>query len=135
MVGLDRRRFLAFLGVGAATGPAAVKSAAQIMPADLSLRAAGVVSGAIHNNPEPMQDPMSRLAWAKTRLAQITGLSEAAAEVKKREFYFEGFDANIATLRSVSVVHKITMSRDILFERHQRHQKQYLRGFIKGWWD
>jgi hypothetical protein len=133
-VKLDRRGFLSFLGVGTVAGPGAVKGAAAMTLADTKLRSLGLASGHAGVLDEP-QAARSRAEWARQQLKQLAGFTPDQQEMRRRQFYLEGIEADVAPLRSVALAHKIRMSREIAWRRSEKTQRAYLNGLIKGWWD
>lgn len=128
---MNRRSVLGFLGLGAAAGPIAAKSAAQMTLGDLGLDGVSQVVGYAS---EPGKAGSSAASAAST-LARMAMMSDAARRQQKRAHYLQGLEPDIAALRSVNLRTKIRMSRDIQFERYVREQRGYLEGIIAGWWD
>ena len=132
---MKRRAFFGFLGGAAVAGPSVVKTAATMTPADLNLGRLGISAG-LGGQPGLVGSGTAsgHTSWAKDRLKQISGLSKIEKEMLKRQAYFNDLDPQVASLRSVALVHRIRMSRDISFERSEEREKSYLQGVIEGWW-
>jgi hypothetical protein len=134
---MKRRAFLGFLGGAAIAGPSVAKTATQAAVTDLSLNKMGIAGG-IYDAPSLGQgiasDALSHVSWAKNRIKDIAGMSQAERAMRKRQYFTSDLDANVASMRSVSLVNKIRISRDVQFERSEVREKSYLEGVIAGLW-
>jgi len=131
-----RRAFFALFGGAVAAGPAAAKTAAQMTMADLSVGKLGLSLGSsmVSGSPAGSINETSQVGWAKDSLKKLAGVSKVERAMRKQEFYFDGLDPQIASLRSISLVNRIRISRDIQFERSEVRQRSYLEGVISGLW-
>lgn len=129
---MKRRAFLGFLGGAAVAGPQAAKSAAQMTMADTSFAGLGLARnmGALAAGSESPDK-----SWAVTSLKRLVGMSDVEVARRKRGHYVDGLDPEVASLRSVSLVHKVRMTRDRAFERRNQDERTYLEGVIAGLWD
>lgn len=135
---MKRRKFLAFLGGAVASGPSAAKVVAEQASLE-SLRLGSIGIGSVVGGPVPASQDMfgesyERTNWAKEALKTLTGMSALERDRMRRRTHINSLDPNIAACRSMSLVAKIRLSKDLAFEREQREQKSYLEGVIAGWW-
>lgn len=131
----NRRGFLGMLGIGAVAGPSITKEV------DMQ-RAMNVPFGSFGNPaPEPAEmswaaakTPVDRVVWAKDALKGILGKTKAQMDRERINTTVYQYEANVASLRSVSMTARIRMSRDAHFNRNLRKEKDHLEGIIYGWW-
>lgn len=128
---VSRRSFLGLFGSATVAGPGVIqKSLSEELASPIGGWAMDYGVGLA-----PATDPVSnKLGWAKS-LAKLAGKSERQKAEEKRRLPIYQFDPNISVLRSVSLVNKVRMSKDILYERNQERERTYLEGLIAGWWD
>lgn len=130
---MERRAFLGFLGGAASSGPAIVKSAAQMGLHDLTMP--GIVRGGgsgIEAADAPACDAKD---YAKRGLAKLLGKSAAQIARDKRDTYIDGLDPCIASLRSMALGAKVRLQRDINYNRRRNRDEERFRGILAGWWD
>ena len=133
---MKRRAFLGFLGGAAVAGPTAAKSAAEMTMADL--RAPGVsLNSVMGDAPKSIgecdRDPVSVKEYAQSSLKKLLGKSARRIAFEKRTRWIDGLEPDVAGLRSVSLQHKIKMSRERAYDRAERIDEDTLRGRIAGW--
>lgn len=128
---MKRRGFLGALGAAIASGPRAAKSIGEMSMADLSLGRAGV--RAVGGTMGSVELGEGRAGWAAKALAKLMGKSKEQEDFDRRRFWIDGLDAEIATLRSVSLHTKIQMTKTIAHRKGVREQKTYYQAIIDGW--
>jgi hypothetical protein len=135
---MKRRAFLGFLGGAAIAGPSAAKTAVEMTTADLSLSKMGLaysgVGMATASKAIGEGFEYDHKSWAKDALKRMVGVTAAERFRKKQQFYSDGLDPNVASLRSVSLTNRIRISRDHQFERSEERERHYLEGVIAGLW-
>lgn len=129
---MKRRGFLGLLGGAVAAGPAGVADA--VTPQALKLRHLGI-AGTLARVDEASPSDAGRADWAKQRLKKLLGWGSEAREMRRRRYWLEGLEPDVAALRSVALSQKVRISRRIAFERDEAQQKTYLEGVIAGLWD
>lgn len=132
---MKRRSFLGFLGGAAVAGPQAAKSAAQMTMVDLQIPhlGDGVPShGLFSSKAASSYDPKE---WARDALNKLTGRSAMEAAKRRREYQIYALDANVAALRSMTLVNKMRLSKEVQFARSERDYRSHLEGIIAGWWE
>ncbi len=72
---------------------------------------------------------------AKQMLARLTGLSAKQDDLHRQNFFIRRLDPDTHSLRSVSLSHKLNMSRDRQYKREKRLQAERYLGILKGWYD
>ena len=118
---MKRRNFLQALGITIAAKPT---------PASLSLDAMGVAEGT--GSLGMVSSMGGGVSWIKKALVKMAIGDKRAEQIRKQRFYMHNLEVNVASLRSVSLQHKISMSRDVLYERAKRQRKSYLEARLAG---
>lgn len=129
---MKRRGFLGALAAVAAGGP---KTIARAVPTDVGGLGLGTIAGLGHGLGEAYLDHAQPIdpgttSWAATQLARLKAMTPWARRLKYRRTYVHALDPNTASLRSVSLGHKINMSKRIQFERQMENEHDYLKGII-----
>ncbi|EHK57650.1 hypothetical protein [Allomesorhizobium alhagi] len=138
---MKRRAFLQFLGVGAAAGPSAVKSAAEMSMADLNMPGVGQYLGGKDGEVDSAGDDAcevmseSRMQRTTRRLERLIGKSDAQVAKEKRDQYVSALDPNVASLRSVSLTEKMRIQRLRQYERRRAIEIADYRGILAGLFD
>ena len=127
----NRRGFFGIMGSAVVAGPDSVKKAAEMSLKDLSVE--GVGDAMFDRGYAPVAAD-GQTNWAIKELAKLRSMSKKENMQKKKTTYVGALDVNVATLRSVSIVHKYRMSKELVYKRNQENQETYLEGIIKGWW-
>lgn len=122
---MKRRNFLQALGFTAVAKP----SPAHIH--SLNLDMIGVAEGT-GGSLGMATSAGSNTSWIRKALVKLAIGDQRAEKLRKQRFYMHNLDANVAGLRSVSLQHKLSMSRDVLYERAKRQRKSYLEARLAG---
>ncbi len=129
---MKRRSFLGLLGGAAAAGPSNVANA--VTPQALKLRHLGI-AGTLARVDEAEPSDAGRVEHAKQRLKQLIGWGSEARAMRRRRYWLDGLEPDVAALRSVALSQKVRISRRIAFERDEATQQSYLEGVIAGLWE
>jgi len=123
---MNRRGFLGFFGAAAAVGPStAAKMTSDLASLDLTRVGLAdaltqVEDGYLFTGEE---SPKGRIEWALKKLAKRKLMSAVELDRQRRDFDVHRLDPNIASLRSMSVVSKMRVTRDQLWKKS--HEKEY----------
>lgn len=123
---MNRRGFLGFFGAAAAMGPTtAAKMTSDL--GSLDLTRVGLADALTNVEDSPLyfgaESAGGRIEWALKKLAKRKLMSVADLDRQKRDFDVHRLDPNVASLRSVSVVAKMHITRDQLWKK--AHEKEY----------
>lgn len=133
MEAMKRRSFLGFLGGAAAAGPSMAKGAADIAMSDLRLAGSMYGDGSASAG-YPITASGSASSWAKESLERFLGKTPDMIAYEKRGRSVHALEPDVASMRSLSMRAKVSMSRDRQYERATRQEHENLLGHIAGWW-
>lgn len=128
----SRRNFFGFMGGAAVAGPSVVKKASEMVPSDLKLPVTDIGdSYELATDVSRVVSPETKTHYAKV-LTRLIGLTPYQKGELRRRYPVYELDVNVATLRSVNLGTKIRMSRDILFEKDLKRQRNFAEGILSG---